>query len=693
MEGREHWDIYFKDHKYPCFITDRETQVLLYYNNEFMKVTECDENKVGQCLFDVINIDEVHVTNTNVDWNTVDSFETESYNKRTHRKFTLKSTKMESGQEILCEMVPQEHSLYDNLLFEKAAGKCMNIFGGDEEKVYPELMKLVADYYKSDRAYIYRFDLKNSKINCLAQWCVDPEFKISHNSEHRLETGAFMEWLQSKNNAGIVSASNRQVLDATSIEAQMLNNFKLRNVTLCNIEDANHKVVGLIGVSNRKDEGTFFDRRLLHTVSRLVSHEVAKENVEEDLFELHHRDLLTGCYNRTGYAKRMDMMMAKKPKTMGVISVNVNGLRHINETYGIEQGDAHIRKSATALQKHFGFDFFRMSGHEFLGVLPDVPELDFEAQVRTLHSKMHDEKNYDFSMGHTWGTGNLNVMKLSHAAEQVMYINKQQYYSEAKRTSDSMRNAALSELLSKIENDEFILYLQPQVWLKDGSLYGAEALIRTYDKELEEMVFPDKFIPMYEDKSVIRHLDMFVLESVCKLQQEWIKAGKRVPISVNFSRVTLQEYGIVDAIVEVCNRYEIPHDLVVIEITERVGLINNSVASVLVQQFKDNGFYLSLDDFGCAYSNIITLAQIEVDEIKIDKSLVDFILSNEKNRLLVKGILDMCEGLQGTATVAEGIESQEQSDMLCQLGCGLGQGYHYSKPIPIVDFEKKYIQQ
>ncbi len=692
MEGREHWNVYFKDYKYPCFITKKDTEELVYCNDEFKKIVEHSDEKIGRNIFDVVKKNEVHITNTNPNWDEIENFEAESYNKRTHRRFTLKFTKMEGGEEILCEMVPKENSLYDNLLFEKAIAKCNNILEGEKDKVYTELMRLIAQFYKGERAYIYKFDLNKGTVNCLAQWSENTNFSIKHIKEPALDTNKFVKWLQENNNAGVLSANNRQVLDSGSEEAKLLEGYKLRNITLCNIEDANHKVIGVIGISNRSEEVNNFDRRLVHTVSGLVAKEVAKEKEMADLFELHHRDLLTGCYNRTGYAKVIDAIMSQKPETLGVISVNVNGLRHINELYGIEQGDIHIQKSAKRLQEYFGVDIFRMSGHEFLGVVPNVTEKEFESQVMELHGQMREEQNFDFSLGHTWSNSDFNVMRLSHKAEKVMYINKQQYYSEARRTSESMKNAALIELLQQIENDEFMLYLQPQVWLKDGSLYGAEALVRTYDKEINEMVFPDKFIPIYEDKSVIRHLDMFVLESVCKLQKQWIEAGKRIPISVNFSRVTLQEYGIVDAIVEMCNKYEIPHELVVIEITERVGLVNNSVASVLVQQFKENGFNLSLDDFGCANSNIITLAQIEVDEIKIDKSLVDFILSNEKNRMLVKGILDMCDDLQGTSTLAEGIETQEQNDLLHQLGCGLGQGYHYSRPIPIPEFEEKYIR-
>ncbi len=190
---------------------------------------------------------------------------------------------------------------------------------------------------------------------------------------------------------------------------------------------------------------------------------------------------------------------------------------------------------------------------------------------------------------------------------------------------------------------------------------------------------------------IIRHVDMFVIESVCKLLKTWISEGKEIPISVNLSRVTLQEYGIVDSIVEICDRYQIPHHLLVVEVTERIGLIENDIASALIETFKSHGFHISLDDFGCAYSNIITLAQIEVDEVKIDKSLVDHIITNPKSRILVRNIVSMCNELEGSATLAEGIETKEQAQLLHEFGCRLGQGYYYSRPLPVEEFYQRYI--
>lgn len=413
--------------------------------------------------------------------------------------------------------------------------------------------------------------------------------------------------------------------------------------------------------------------------------------MSKELDHLNQKDTLTGLLNRAGFTNQIDEILKMEPKMLGIISVNINGLKYINENSGISAGDKHIMAAIVRLKEHFNYEFFRMSGDELVGIACNVESGEFEEKVDELHKRMHKSNNYDFSFGHAWGSGSYDIWKLMQEADAMMYINKQEYYATSKRQFDQVDNTVLSDLLSYLANDEFMVYLQPQVKLKDGSLYGAEALIRRYDKTNEKMVFPDQFVPLYEQKSVIRHVDIFVIETVCQLLDKLNQAGEAIPISVNLSRVTLLEYGIVDTIVKICDQYHVPHELLVIEVTERVGLIENNVPSVLVKNFKDNGFLISLDDFGCAYSNIVTLSQIEVDEVKIDKSLVDDLITNKKNQILVKNVLSMCNELEGSSTLAEGIEEEGQAKLLYELGCHLGQGYLYSRPIPIEEFIKGYI--
>ncbi len=692
MKREDLWEIYFQKHQYPCVIFNNETKEILYHNEKFLKYFQLNTHIIGENLLELLPSEDLLLSEKLPDWNGTELYETAVYYKKLGKSFQLQAAMLEDKSSVFCQLAVEE-AYQGTQQFEEAMTRCMEIYEQEPDSILISLMELLCEFYNCERAYLYRFHTESNTINCVSQWCHDPNFHVIQEVSTEIDYSFLVECLEASQENGIFSA-NMEEEDFrydTSI-TEILRSFKLKNVTICTVENVDHQLVGVLGLSNRQDYNAPFDRRLLHTISRFVAQDVNRGAVNDTLFQLHYRDTLTGLYNRNGYAQRVDQILDEKPKTMGAIVVNINGLKFINENQGISGGDEHIRKSALAIKNHFGFEIFRMSGDEFVGIAPNIPEEEFQSKVMTLYQSMRQENNFDFSFGHAWGGGNFELGKLIYEADTVMYINKQEYYSNSKREFASVKDNTLADLLSYLANDEFMVYLQPQVLLQDGSLYGAEALIRRFDKTNQKMIFPDQFIPLYEQKSVIRHVDMFVLETVSKLQQQWIAQGKQIPISVNFSRVTLQEYGIVDSICEICDKYQVAHDLVVIEVTERVGLIENNVPSALIQQFKDKGFHISLDDFGCAYSNIVTLAQIEVDEVKIDKSLVDFILSSKKNRVLVKNVLSMCNELDGASTLAEGIESEEQAQLLKSLGCRLGQGYFYSRPIPTEEFIKKYME-
>lgn len=692
MNRQKRWDIFFQQHKCPCFITDVKTFDLLYYNEEFAKLFDVTENAVGKNFYDVIPLEDIFMEDPMPDWSKVEFFESETYNKRLNIRFLLRATLLRDENEVFCEMRPFQHDVSTNFKFEDAMARCIEIYGQPLETITQSFMELFCNFYHCEQAYVYHLNYAGKHINCISQWNDNPQNHVAERLEELVDFDYFIEFIETKAEAGVIRL-DKDTFDFTNDPhaKTIFDALKSDCITFCVVEDSNNNTIGIIGVNNQEDNKQFFDRRLITTISRFVATEITKVNLDENLLMSHYRDSLTGLFNRVGYARRIDQIMTEKPKTMGVISVNINGLRFINENAGIAKGDEHIKKSAKRLVDHFEIEFFRMSGDEFLGVAVNVEEEEFEDLAISLHIKMREENNYDFSFGHTWGQYDLDILKLSAEADLLMYINKQQYYSESKRNFDSVTDTTLFDLMTAIENDEFCVYLQPQVLLEDASLYGAEALIRRFDPKTNNMISPGLFIPFYEQKSVIRHLDMFVFESVCKLERKWLDLGKHIPISVNFSRVTLQEYGIVKSIKSVCDRYNVPYDIIVIEVTERAGMLSDNVATSLIQEFKEYGFTISLDDFGCAYSNIVTLAQIEVDEVKIDKSLVDYIISNKKNLVLVKNILSMCNELEGISTLAEGIEDEEQGKLLHKIGCRLGQGYFYSRPISIEEFTKIYI--
>ncbi|MFI3115245.1 MAG: bifunctional diguanylate cyclase/phosphodiesterase [Clostridia bacterium] len=580
----------------------------------------------------------------------------------------------------------------NNISFEESIDLCISFLNEKEDVKIPSLLKILGDFYDADKTYLY-MNLTNSdgiRLPCAYNWKKDDSIIIVSDLSEKMSPANFVEWLKQRNEKRInfIERKDKDFKEGT-LNFEILEAFKIENLAISVIEDEEKLPLGTITMSNcRKNTNDF---RLLQAVSGFLEKDVTQNELLLNMAKIAEKDILTDFYTHTYYARKIEEIKENLPKSLGIFFANINGLKKINSEFGYTKGDEFIKKATEIMQNHFKIELYRISGDEYVGFFLNVDKNEFEQSINSLRNILKKETYNLFAIGNAFDQGRYDCEQLINDAKAVMYINKQEYYSSAHTGIDEISDSTLSDLFKFLDNGEFSINLQPQFELTTGKIHGAEALIRRFDKTNNKMVFPDQFIPLYEQKSIIRHIDLFVVEEVCKLLNKWSKIDKAVPVSVNLSRVTLLEYGIVDTIMKICDKYDVPHNLLIIEVTERVGLVENNVASSLITNFKKNNFQISLDDFGCAYSNIVTLSQIEVDEIKIDKSLVDNILTNRKNYILVKNILTMCNELGNISTVTEGIEDKEQSDMLRDLNCSLAQGYFYSRPIPVSEFEEKYI--
>ena len=268
---------------------------------------------------------------------------------------------------------------------------------------------------------------------------------------------------------------------------------------------------------------------------------------------------------------------------------------------------------------------------------------------------------------------------------------KQAYYHQVLQAGQGRScDGYAVEVLREVEEGRFTVYYQPQVDLKTGKVVGAEALVRKMGED-GSIVPPAKFIPFYELGGVIRYVDLFVLSSACATLQDLRERGLDLRISVNFSRITLLEPGIVEEIRNICAAYQVPPAAIVIEVTESIGKMDADQLHRLIERLKEVGFSISLDDFGSEYSNLAILASMDFDEIKMDRSLVSSLEENRKSRLVIETSLQLCHAMEGTASLAEGIETEGQLELLKSYQCDFGQGYYFSRPLPEEQFEQ-YLQ-
>lgn len=273
----------------------------------------------------------------------------------------------------------------------------------------------------------------------------------------------------------------------------------------------------------------------------------------------------------------------------------------------------------------------------------------------------------------------LNIARKTPAVKFIEYDENFKRKYEMSRKVESWYKDAL-------KNEEFIVYYQPKVNLRNYRLSGAEALVRWIHKEI--MVYPDQFIPVLENNLSIKYLDLYMLNHVCQHIKEWISAGKEVPqISVNLSRATLGMHNIVDVITTTVDKYGIPRSLIQIELTESASDAENDVLRPLVEGLNKEGISTAVDDFGTGFSSLSLIKELPWDVLKIDRSILQGAQKDgSRDQLMFKAIISMANTM-GLECIVEGVETKDDVKILKESGCFMAQGYYFSKPKPKEEFE------
>ncbi len=441
------------------------------------------------------------------------------------------------------------------------------------------------------------------------------------------------------------------------------------------IFDTSGKFIGMLGIDNPKQN---VDRYwLLDSLSVFVSDFLGKNKLVDSLNQLSYYDTLTGTKNRHSYRMALREIDDGDVSSLGVAYVDISGLSRINEEKGTRYGDSLIIRMSQILSEIFDDNFFRVGGDEFVVLEKNTAELDFEDKVGQLKNIIYKEPDLNASIGFTWNT---NYTDDSSGDEYSTVRDNISYTAMLSRNLDN-----------ELRRGKYVVYLQPQINFETNMLDGAEALIRKIDAS-GNIQSPASFVPFYEKEGMISKIDLFVFETVCKLLSSRKQKGisTDMKFSINCSRSTIMEKNIVARLSEICERYSIHKSMFVIEITETITHADDKVFSYIISSLKDAGFCVSLDDFGTGQSNLSSLKISDFDEIKIDMSLTKDVHLDKKSKILTKVALNLCDEFPGMISVAEGIETVEQFDILKSMGCHKAQGYYLSKPISIPDFEHKY---
>ena len=264
-------------------------------------------------------------------------------------------------------------------------------------------------------------------------------------------------------------------------------------------------------------------------------------------------------------------------------------------------------------------------------------------------------------------------------------------YDTELHKKEEVANFVESHMHQALQNGEFRMYLQPKIDLTSGRLGGAEALVR-WTTGTGRMLYPDQFIPLFEQNGFSVSLDLYMVECACKQLRAWLDQGiQPVPLSVNQSKLLFFEADYIQNLERLIERYQVPASWITLEILEGLALENAGELNARISQLQAIGFRISMDDFGSGYSSLNTLNSLQIDELKLDRGfLMEAADKNDpRSRIIMEQVVRMAKQL-GISVVVEGVETRENEALIQSLGCDFGQGYYYSRPITVEEFTARY---
>ena len=408
------------------------------------------------------------------------------------------------------------------------------------------------------------------------------------------------------------------------------------------------------------------------------------------------KDPLTGLYTKAFFFKKVEQYLFEHPKQSYLLWVSdVQGLKIINEKYGIDKGDGVLRAMAEqGVRNTPGFLFGgRIEGDKFAALMRGmdqevIEEIIFRNDKETpfpvpnvvvKHGIYRIERKIDITPQGMYDRAMLALQKIK--SKYGVYVAE---YDDELRKDLLLKQMILGSADEALAQGEFVVYFQPKHDFRTDRTCGAEGLVRWIHPDIGFMS-PAVFIPLFEQNGFISKLDFYVWETVCKTLKKWEKDGVPVvPVSINVSRRDFEVAELAGKIIELVDRYELPHEMIHIEVTESAYSDNPEMIKQVVKTLHDEGFVIELDDFGTGYSSLIALSSMDLDILKLDRSIIqNDIPGSEKN--ILEFSMQLAKMLH-LKTVAEGVETKEQMERVSALGGDYIQGYYYSKPLPPGEF-------
>ena len=437
-----------------------------------------------------------------------------------------------------------------------------------------------------------------------------------------------------------------------------------------------------------------------------------RKNYEARLLRQANFDELTGLPNRLLANDRLSQALTSalrhhsKNSKVAVLCVDLDDFKKANDTLGHQSGDRILQIAAERLSSVIrnSDTLARFSSDEFMLILPEV---DDEAGVERVVEKVLREFRQPFMVNELnlfiscsigialHPTDGNNAEELLRNADAAMHRVKQQggnnfCYFTAEMNQQALELLTLEQELRKaIEGSLLTVHFQPVIDLQRGGIIGAEALVRWFHSEMGA-IFPDKFIPLAERSELINKLGRWVLFEACRQARHWYASNPEFRLAVNVSSRQFSDSRLVEDVKQALNESGLPPHNLELEITESLLMQNDAQTLQTIEALHQLGVRFAIDDFGTGYSSISYLQKLPFNTLKIDRSFVNDMVTNPESRSLVLSIISLADGLD-LEVLAEGIEEEDQMDLLVGMGCKRSQGWLFSKALPADQFTSQLL--
>ena len=508
-----------------------------------------------------------------------------------------------------------------------------------------------------------------------------------------------------------VAAEGRAVCLSRPIASERLRNYfgrrGIRDAMVAPLRGQD-LVLGTLTVANNRADASTFTPEELKLFETLANHasislqngrlvdRLRRQAAEHQHQALH--DPLTGMGNRRLFREGIESAIGQAQRAgtaMAVLIMDLDRFKEVNDTLGHRNGDRLLQEIARRLLDSLegSATIARLSGDEFAVLLDSAGAAAAAETANRILSLLDEPLEIDdltLQIGGSIGIAlfpehGTDADTLVQRADVAMYLAKEggtgyEFYSPERDEYSPARLALVSELRRAIENRELSVVYQPIADLRTGRIEGAEALVR-WEHPTRGLLLPDQFIPMAEHTGLIRPLTLQVLEMAVKDCRTWRDAGHDLSVSVNLSVRGLLDQGLPMAIQRILDAAELPHSALTLEVTETAIVTDPERSEAVLSHLSEAGIRIAVDDFGTGYSSLSRLKRLPVSVLKIDRSFVMAMTTDDNDLAIVRSTIELARNL-GLQTVAEGVETSSTWDLLAELGCDSSQGYFVGRPMP-----------